>query len=452
MTATVVKEATPPAPRAPTARAGGACAGAAGSSPCCSRSRAAAARRARRLPGAVLRRPQLLRRLRHRVRRRRELRRDVPRPGDPHGHPQHGRLGRRRPDPAHRARPDPRRAGGEGPLGHRLQTAAVHADGGLLPRRRHHLPARLRRGPRQGRPQRGRRLRPRRLRRSSSYPTARARDGQGLTREPDGSYVTAADVSPGDTQALGLVGVAPKDLPGEAGPASKAASDTAAPDEVRGVVYLDFTPGGEEAGRGRPRGERTARRDRRGGARREDGSERHHRVRRLLPLHRPRRRRVRPEAALGQLRPALRGRLLARPGAGHPGDHRGVPVDLDRVRDGADRGGPVHAAPGRAGGGPDGRRQRVADLPQDHRPAARARPDRGVRDAGDQRDEGLRPRLHHRARTRAGGRDRPRHPDVAGVLRRRQQPGLGSALGVLLLLLVIPAMVFNVRRFKRSQR
>ncbi len=30
--------------------------------------------------------------------------------------------------------------------------------------------------------------------------------------------------------------------------------------------------------------------------------------------------------------------------------------------------------------------------------------------------------------------------------------GLGSALGVLLLLLVIPAMVFNVRRFRNSQR
>ena len=30
--------------------------------------------------------------------------------------------------------------------------------------------------------------------------------------------------------------------------------------------------------------------------------------------------------------------------------------------------------------------------------------------------------------------------------------GLGSALGVLLLLLVVPAMVFNIRRFRRSQR
>ncbi|MFF7858541.1 ABC transporter permease subunit [Streptomyces sp. NPDC007904] len=79
---------------------------------------------------------------------------------------------------------------------------------------------------------------------TSSYPTARARDGEGLTKETDGSYVTGADVSPGGTAALGLVGVAPKDLPGDAAPARTAASDKAGADEVRGVVYLDFTPGG----------------------------------------------------------------------------------------------------------------------------------------------------------------------------------------------------------------
>ncbi|GAA3493416.1 sugar ABC transporter permease [Streptomyces prasinosporus] len=79
---------------------------------------------------------------------------------------------------------------------------------------------------------------------SSSYPTARAREGEGLTRGADGSYVTGADVRPGGTAALGLVGVAPKDLPGDAGPARAAAARTAGPDEVRGVVYLDFTPGG----------------------------------------------------------------------------------------------------------------------------------------------------------------------------------------------------------------
>ncbi|MEU5512673.1 ABC transporter permease [Streptomyces fungicidicus] len=80
---------------------------------------------------------------------------------------------------------------------------------------------------------------------SSSYPTARARDGEGLTKGADGSYATGADVSPGGpAAALGLVGVAPKDLPGEAEPAAAAAAGKAGPDEVRGVVYLDFTPGG----------------------------------------------------------------------------------------------------------------------------------------------------------------------------------------------------------------
>lgn len=80
---------------------------------------------------------------------------------------------------------------------------------------------------------------------SSSYPTARARDGEGLTEQADGSYVTGTEVSPGGTTAvLGLVGVAPKDLPGEAEPAVAAAGEKAGSDEVRGVVYLDFTPGG----------------------------------------------------------------------------------------------------------------------------------------------------------------------------------------------------------------
>ncbi|GGW85435.1 ABC transporter permease subunit [Streptomyces lomondensis] len=78
----------------------------------------------------------------------------------------------------------------------------------------------------------------------SSYPTARARDGQGLTKEKDGSYRTTSTVSPGDTVTLGLVGVQPGDLPGDARPASGAAGRQAAAGELRGVVYLDFTPGG----------------------------------------------------------------------------------------------------------------------------------------------------------------------------------------------------------------
>ncbi|MFJ4470383.1 carbohydrate ABC transporter permease [Streptomyces sp. NPDC089424] len=79
---------------------------------------------------------------------------------------------------------------------------------------------------------------------TSSYPTARARDGQGMTKEADGAYRTGAGVSPGDTVALGLVGVLPGDLPGGAEPAYRAAGQKAGPGELRGVVYLDFTPGG----------------------------------------------------------------------------------------------------------------------------------------------------------------------------------------------------------------
>ncbi|SMQ15497.1 alpha-glucoside transport system permease protein [Streptomyces sp. Ag82_O1-12] len=78
----------------------------------------------------------------------------------------------------------------------------------------------------------------------SSYPTARARDAQGLTKDKDGSYRTSTSVAPGDAVALGLVGVQPVDLPGGAEPAYAAAGRKAAADELRGVVYLDFTPGG----------------------------------------------------------------------------------------------------------------------------------------------------------------------------------------------------------------
>ncbi|MFJ8633304.1 carbohydrate ABC transporter permease [Streptomyces sp. NPDC093568] len=79
---------------------------------------------------------------------------------------------------------------------------------------------------------------------ASTYPTARARDGQGLTKDQDGSYRTATSVSPGDALTLGLVGVLPGDVPDGAEPAYPAASRKAGPGELRGVVYLDFTPGG----------------------------------------------------------------------------------------------------------------------------------------------------------------------------------------------------------------
>ncbi|MGW5258417.1 ABC transporter permease subunit [Streptomyces sp. NPDC004012] len=79
---------------------------------------------------------------------------------------------------------------------------------------------------------------------TSSYPAARARQGQGLAQSRDGSYATSEAVSPGASVTLPMVGVLPKDLPRGAAPAAAAAGRRAAPDELRGVVYLDFTPGG----------------------------------------------------------------------------------------------------------------------------------------------------------------------------------------------------------------
>ncbi|MFE9447552.1 ABC transporter permease subunit [Streptomyces sp. NPDC006739] len=83
---------------------------------------------------------------------------------------------------------------------------------------------------------------------TSSYPTARAREGQGLTRGRDGSYTTDSAVPPGSSVTFPMVGVLPGDLPKGASPAYRAAGLKAAPGELRGVVYLDFTPGGS----GRP--------------------------------------------------------------------------------------------------------------------------------------------------------------------------------------------------------
>ncbi|MET7694524.1 sugar ABC transporter permease [Streptomyces sp. NPDC005483] len=79
---------------------------------------------------------------------------------------------------------------------------------------------------------------------TSSYPTARGRTGPGLLVEKNGAYAADRAVSPGSTVALPMVGVLPADLPGDAATASGAAAEQAGPDEVRGVVYLDFTPGG----------------------------------------------------------------------------------------------------------------------------------------------------------------------------------------------------------------
>ncbi|MBB1256481.1 ABC transporter permease [Streptomyces alkaliterrae] len=78
---------------------------------------------------------------------------------------------------------------------------------------------------------------------SSPYPKARAREGDGLV-SADGGYRTEATARPGQSVPLGLVGVPPTEVPSGAGPAAAAAAVPAGDDELRGVVYLDFTPGG----------------------------------------------------------------------------------------------------------------------------------------------------------------------------------------------------------------
>ncbi|MFI7358989.1 ABC transporter permease subunit [Streptomyces avidinii] len=76
---------------------------------------------------------------------------------------------------------------------------------------------------------------------AAAYPTARAREGQGLTGSPGGPYSTEGTLRPGRSVSLGLIGVAPDAVPAAAKAAAAAAPAT---DGIGGVVYLDFAPGG----------------------------------------------------------------------------------------------------------------------------------------------------------------------------------------------------------------
>jgi alpha-glucoside transport system permease protein len=78
----------------------------------------------------------------------------------------------------------------------------------------------------------------------SAYPTARAREGQGLAGDGGGAYRTTEEVRPGQSVSLGFVGVAPDAMPADARPAHAASTGAPAADALGGVVYLDFTPGG----------------------------------------------------------------------------------------------------------------------------------------------------------------------------------------------------------------
>ncbi|MFD7631299.1 ABC transporter permease subunit [Streptomyces sp. NPDC059851] len=79
---------------------------------------------------------------------------------------------------------------------------------------------------------------------TAAYPTARPRAGHGLTGGAGGPYSTEKPVRPGEPVSLGFVGVAPDAIP--AGAAAATAPPASAPGEdvIAGVVYLDFAPGG----------------------------------------------------------------------------------------------------------------------------------------------------------------------------------------------------------------
>ncbi|MFJ6755980.1 MULTISPECIES: ABC transporter permease subunit [unclassified Streptomyces] len=79
---------------------------------------------------------------------------------------------------------------------------------------------------------------------ASAYPTARAREGHGLTGAAGGPYSTGSTVRPGGSLSLGFIGVAPDAMPADAKAASDAAGAAPGADAIGGVVYLDFAPGG----------------------------------------------------------------------------------------------------------------------------------------------------------------------------------------------------------------
>ncbi|MFJ3904003.1 carbohydrate ABC transporter permease [Streptomyces sp. NPDC090025] len=71
------------------------------------------------------------------------------------------------------------------------------------------------------------------------YPTARARPGRGLDGSPGAGYTSEA-LRPGTDAVLPFVGVAPEAVPGGAAPAR---APGPAAGTLTGAVYLDFTPG-----------------------------------------------------------------------------------------------------------------------------------------------------------------------------------------------------------------
>ncbi|MEU4684708.1 carbohydrate ABC transporter permease [Streptomyces xinghaiensis] len=76
---------------------------------------------------------------------------------------------------------------------------------------------------------------------SSAYPGARPRPNTGIEKTAGGSFTTEETVRAGDPAGLPLVGIPPAEMPEDAAEAVAAEPDG---DKVTGTVWLDFTPGG----------------------------------------------------------------------------------------------------------------------------------------------------------------------------------------------------------------
>ncbi|MDX8141383.1 ABC transporter permease subunit [Lentzea sp. BCCO 10_0061] len=76
---------------------------------------------------------------------------------------------------------------------------------------------------------------------ASQYPGARPRESAPITATADGFATTASSYRPGDVLAIPMVGFAPQEVPGNAAGVMSPAPEAG---ELRGVVWLDVSAGG----------------------------------------------------------------------------------------------------------------------------------------------------------------------------------------------------------------
>jgi ABC-type glycerol-3-phosphate transport system permease component len=234
---------------------------------------------------------------------------------------------------------------------------------------------------------------------SSAFPKAHPGRESPLEAAGGGAFVTKEPVRPGEPVTLPLVGVAPDLMPDDARPAQQPPSD---PGKITGTTWQDFTRGKGVGTLGAP-----------------DPAELGYAGMKIEAVKDGEVVASTTAADDGTFTlPASAEGALLRLLAGHTGHHRVVHLDVGGLRDGADRGRSGRGAAGAAGGGAGGRRERVAGVPQGHRAAAGAGPRGRHRHLDDQRPEGVRPGVHHRAGLLAGRRERARPGAVPQGLRR----------------------------------